>query len=314
MKKVAFAALAGLSMSTCALSTCALAADAAMPVSGSLATNAQYEVGSGWYLRGDLGDNLGVSPSVDAASITAPPAGNATTATKPTFGASTRKDNFSFGLGFGYQFAPWFRMDATFDHFTAVSSHYTGTVVCPYNARTLTAQAGDPRFAAGTNIGILYDTNQTCNGEEQITNINNLALINAYYDLPAFAGLVPYVGAGAGLNFMSTTGNLVYKKTSDGSTYAADLTAPSGTPSVWVDANGNTISPNPGISFAAQNWNRTYSQSKVTLAIALMAGVAYHFNESLALDLGYRYLNADILHPSSNHSHDFRAGIRLYAN
>ena len=71
---------------------------------------------------------------------------------------------------------------------------------------------------------------------------------------------------------------------------------------------------NPGISFAPQNWNRSLSQTKVTMAIALMAGITYHFNDWVALDLGYRYVNADVGNFSSNYSNEFRAGMRIYAN
>ena len=299
MKIVAFAALAGLTMTTAGQ-----AADMAAPVGGVLG-GPQYEVGSGWYIRGDFGDSLGVGPSVNASSIVGPPPGDATNPIAPTYGASASKQNFTFGGGFGYQFSPNFRMDATFDHYTSVNFKYTGQVVCPYNATGV--------FQAGIPVGVLYDTNNTCNGVETISNRNNVALVNAYYDLPMFGGLTPYVGAGVGLNYFHTSGSLNYSQTSNGANYAADLTLPGGTPAVWVNSAGQPVA-NPGIAFGPQNWNRSLSQTKITAAVALMAGVAYHFNDWVTLDLGYRYMNANIRQPTTNYSHDFRAGVRLYAN
>lgn len=297
MKKVAFAALAGLSMTTSAH-----AADMIAGVSPTLAMGAaQYEVTTGWYIRGDLGESLGVSPSVGSATIAAPPAGGPNGTMAPIYGASTNKFINVFGGGFGYDFGYGFRLDATFDHYTSHSSSYAGTVVCPYSAPVVPT-------------GVFYDPTNTCTGSANLKNTNNAALINAYYELPIFDGFTPYVGAGAGVNFLMAHGALGYTKTSDGTNYAADLTVPAGTTPTWVDAGGVPIAPAPGISFGPQNWSRTFSQTKATIAVALMAGAAYHFNEWLTFDLGYRFLDADVLKPTSNVSHDFRLGLRLYAH
>ena len=305
MKKVAFAALVGLSMTT--------VAHGADLASGQIAGGSQYEIGSGWYIRGDFGEALGVGPSVNGSSITAPPPGDASNAIAPTYGASAHQQQFTFGGGFGYQFNSNFRVDATFDHFTSVSFGYVGQVVCPYSATGIYQTIITATGTISNPLGILYDPTNTCNGVEKISNTNNVALVNAYYDLPAFYGLAPYVGAGVGMNFFHTSGTLGYFKTSDGSSYNADLSLPGGYPAVWVNAQGQAV-PNPGIAFSQQNWNRTLSQTKITMAIALMAGVSYHFNDWVALDVGYRYLNANISQPGSNYSNEIRAGLRIYAN
>ena len=301
MRKVVLAAVAGLSMTSAAL-------PADMTLSPTLDSQ-QVELGSGWYIRGDVGDALITVPGVNAISITAPPPGNAGTSISPTFNGTKSGNVITFGAGFGYQVTPWFRMDATFDHFNPITSNFGARVVCPY--ASVGIHAND---AAQTPLGVLYNTNDTCDGNIQVKNMNNVALVNAYYDLPLWGGFAPYIGAGAGLNFFTSTGQLAYNKTSDGTTYAANLTLPGGYPAVWVDAGGNAITPQPNISYAAQNWNRTLTQTKVTMAIALMAGITYHINEWIALDLGYRYVNADVGNFGSNYSNEFRAGIRVYAN
>jgi opacity protein-like surface antigen len=306
MRKVVLAAVAGLSMTSAAF-------PADMTLSPTLAQN-QEEIGSGWYIRGDIGEALITNPGVNSVSIAAPPAGNAGTSIVPVYSGSVNTNVFAFGAGFGYQFTPWFRMDATFDHFNSVNTGYGGTVVCPYTATGLYSNTNSVNPPPNTPLGIFYNPNDTCDGVEKISNSNNVALVNAYVDIPMWGGFAPYVGAGAGLNFMQTTGALTYNKTSDGTTYAANLTAPSGFPPVWIDVNGNALNPQPKISFTPQNWNRSLSQTKVTMAIALMAGVTYHVNDWVALDLGYRYVNADVGNFGSNYSNEFRAGIRIYAN
>jgi len=296
MKKVAFAALAGLTMTTAGL-----AADLAAPVSGEVGGQ-QYEIGSGWYIRGDIGESLGSMPGLDSTSFSTPPGGAAGSTISPPFGANMHSNNFTLGGGVGYQFAPWLRMDATFDHFSRTNGQASGTAFCPYGAT-----------AVGTS-GILYDPTNTCNGSATITNVNNVGLINAYYDMPAFGGLVPYVGAGAGINVFNSTGSLAYTQTNTGQTYNANTTVPAGVTAVWVNASGTPVTPQPNVGFGPQNWNRALSQTKVSLAVALMAGVAYHFNDWVTLDVGYRYLNADVFHPTTNYSNEIRAGVRLYAN
>ncbi len=302
MRKVVIAAVAGLSMTSAAH-----AAD--MTLSPTLTQ--QEEIGSAWYIRGDIGDALVTEPGVNAVSIGAPPPGNAGTSMAPTFSGTVSSNVITYGAGVGYQFSPWFRMDATFSHFNPVSTSYGRTVVCPYGAVGIFST--NPVSGKVTNLGVLYDPNDTCNGLERISNSNNVALVNAYWDIPVFGtSFVPYVGAGAGVNVFQTTGRLSYNKTSDGTTYAGDTSLPGGYPPQWVLSNGTPV--NPGISFAAQNWNRTLSQTKVTMAIALMAGLTYHVNDWIAVDVGYRYVNADVGNFSSNYANEVHAGIRLYAN
>ena len=54
------------------------------------------------------------------------------------------------------------------------------------------------------------------------------------------------------------------------------------------------ISPQPAIAFAPQNWNRTISSTTVGFAWALMAGFSYQLTPSVAIDIGYRYLNSGV--------------------
>src|SRR5690606_8344763 len=78
-------------------------------------------------------------------------------------------------------------------------------------------------------------------------------LVNAYFDLANFGGLTPYVGAGLGASYVTTS----------------DVN--------YTNPNGTT-----GTHEGDSKWN---------LAWALMAGVSYDISSQLALDVNYRYLN-----------------------
>jgi opacity protein-like surface antigen len=131
-----------------------------------------------------------------------------------SFSATSRfGDSPVFGGGVGWRFAPFFRMDATFD----------------YRSDGKDNAAGGARFT------------------------NWAAMLNGYLDfnLPVIRPLVPYIGAGAGIDQNKVSGST-------------------------VTVSGTTVS------------NLTGS-SKNQFAWQAMAGVSYYFTRNLALDVGYRY-------------------------
>jgi opacity protein-like surface antigen len=74
------------------------------------------EIGSGWYLRGDLGYRFHASPTMTETS-------------GPTALASTSASGaFAIGGGFGYQFSERFRSDLTVD--LGLSSPFRGSLAC----------------------------------------------------------------------------------------------------------------------------------------------------------------------------------------
>lgn len=107
------------------------------------------EVGTGWYLRGDISYNL----------------------SRPTYrfnfaGATTGNNRFGGGLGFGYQFTDYLRLDTTINY------------------------VGYDRFNAFGLQG----------GHSLWTG-----MANAYVDLGTVVGITPYVGAGVGLAHARTS-------------------------------------------------------------------------------------------------------------
>lgn len=165
------------------------AAIAAMPVMGAHAADMDIpifvddapehvpvEVGSGWYLRGDIGYAFAAGGG---------PATYRTFAggvyTNNTFATSDFEGKYMLGLGFGYQYNEWLRGDLTFDKSTGTfSGTTTSALPCP----------GGP---AGT----------TCRSEDASDYDAYSTMVNAYVDLGTYAGFTPYVGGGVGATYLS---------------------------------------------------------------------------------------------------------------
>ncbi len=140
MKAVA-AALAGIVIAT----TPSLAADlfGSAPPPLEAPEPPMVEVGSNWYIRGDIGASLDSLPSVTFSSISAPPQGGPSTA----FSSSGNKnwaDDFSADIGVGYRVNNYFRLEAMYEYRNGFSGSSSATVVCPYGAYGVQAQ--DPEL------------------------------------------------------------------------------------------------------------------------------------------------------------------------
>ena len=137
----------------------ALAADM-LPPPPAEAGPAMSELGTGWYLRGDIGyveyskpkEALGYSAGLPFDSIRQP-------------------NTWSIGGGFGYAFNSWFRADATVD-WRADSR--------------ITALSSGSNYVNGFSTDSLKFESTT-------------VLLNGYVDLGKWFGITPYVGAGVGL-------------------------------------------------------------------------------------------------------------------
>ncbi len=267
------------------------------------------EVGSNWYIRGDVGAAFDRSPTVSVLPVSIPPLSDPNVF-PPGFDGSSTIVDFTGGVGAGYRINDYLRLDATWDYHNGPARDRSGSVICPYGLTAVGA-------------GYLYDTTQTCDGFLSSKQHDNTFLGNAYVDLGTYSGFTPYVGGGLGLNINSLTQDLNFYETANNSPYAADLT-PTGiapVPAVWVNRLGLPIGPQPPIPFTLQNWNRLYTATTYNLAWALSAGVGFHLTPSATLDISYRYLNAGttstLLNPQTgltirqnDTSQEVRVGIR----
>ncbi len=138
-------------------------------------TPTPYEVGSNWYLRGDLGYKWYAAPN---ASYPVPGYGDMKDESLSNTGA--------VGLGFGYRFNKYFRSDFTLDY--EWPSHFKGMLHCP---EPCTGQPG-PEYS------------------KQYADISAWSgLLNVYFDLDlsgqGLSGFIPYLGGGVGVSTLTTT-------------------------------------------------------------------------------------------------------------
>ncbi len=240
------------------------------------------ELGSGWYLRGDMAWSKDKGPQLVA-------------------GIADAKNRWALDIGAGYKFNNWLRTDATISFNKGRDLAAAGNAVtCPYTLKGLTRQGTDIM------LGYFWDSeHETCNPQNKAELRKTDLMLNAYVDLGSWGGLTPFLGVGAGASMLKSSTSLRYTKTSDGGLYAADLTPQTGIgyPHIWmdvhgaritswVDAAGVTHAGQPPVSFEKQNWNRQGSKTTFNLAWSLMGGVAYDVTPQLKTELSYRYLNS----------------------
>ena len=270
-----------------------------------------FELGTNWYVRGDLGISFDHAPSVSFSGIALPPLGAVGAPFTIGNGTGWSTTNFTGGAGFGYRWNDWLRFDATWDYRTGPGGTRQATVVCPYSPLTPLP------------TGFIYNTTNTCNASASVHQYDNAFLANTYVDLGTYYGFTPYVGGGLGLNMNTLSGSANFNATATGQTYAADLTAFGGFPPVWVNTQGQTLAPQPNIAFAPQFWNRSIRSTTWSMAWALSAGVGFKLTPSATLDIGYRYLNSGtvntLINPQTgltihqyNASHQIRVGVLYY--
>ena len=192
-----------------------------------------YEVGSGWYVRGDLGVSFDDGPASRCRPLGA--AARVRRLDVPRlFRTDLHSTDFTGGVGAGYRFNDYLRFDATWDYRTGPGGSSQSTVVCPYGLTGLTSQVPPNPL-----LGYLYNTSNTCIGRTSLKQHNNTFLGNAYVDLGTYYGFTPYIGGGLGFNINTMSGSLAFNETANGQPYAADLTPTGAFPQVWVNPYGN---------------------------------------------------------------------------
>jgi opacity protein-like surface antigen len=193
-------------------------------------------VAEGWYIRGDLGYAGWVNHDKPDYRIDA----FGSTFAEGDFDDARFSKPVSYGVGMGYQFNNFLRADLTTDFFSG--SLRGGSDI---DSPCITAPAGT-----------------TCRlGQKADYNAAHL-LANGYVDLGTYAGITPYVGAGAGVTYMNwdsfrTTANCENGTGSCGGQTFDELRVKGG-----------------------DSWRFTY---------ALMAGASVDLTNRVKLDLGYRF-------------------------
>jgi opacity protein-like surface antigen len=144
----------------------ARAADMAepMPMADEPLRPALTELGTGWYLRGDISYRVNDNPTANYAGIV-------------PFSGEKIDNNIAIGGGIGYKLTNWFRADLTADY--GFDGKFSGSSACLLNC-------GDPSISAHAKI------------------LPTTFLLNGYFDLGNWSGFTPYVGAGVGASYVRT--------------------------------------------------------------------------------------------------------------
>lgn len=237
-------------------------------------------IGQGWYIRGDFGVNYQAKSGKPTYRSIDPVTGDYT---QHGFDDSRLSSDFNYGVGVGYQFNDFLRTDMTVDWTTG-------------GIRGKTDWESPCTPTVGTaSTACRYDS-QTYSG---------LGLMaNGYFDLGTYWGLTPYLGAGAGVTYMSWSD--VNQKITCSATVASDC---------------NKINYDTAAKAGEDSWRMTY---------ALMAGMTYDLSSHTKMDFGYRYskiAGGNMFGFSSYEEalgafgakgkdkgltrHEFRAGLRL---
>ena len=147
--------------------TVAFAADLPAPPIIEYEPEVPVEIGSGWYLRGDLG--VAVYQGGSASWID-------NTNYKWNFYNESIDNGWLAGVGAGYYFNEKLRGDLTLDYHG--KAKYQGEAPC----------AGTP-----------------CSTRESVKFSAWTLMLNGYYDFGTWSSITPYVGAGAGLAYLRAT-------------------------------------------------------------------------------------------------------------
>jgi len=319
MKTSVAAALAGLAIASTPTLGADLFGTAPPPMSYSASQSPLAEVGSNWYLRGDVGLDFDQAPTFSMADVSKPNPGAGILPFSSGLGSSKWHDDFSADIGIGYRYNNWLRLEGTWEYRTAASGNNANSVLCPATTT-----------AVGT-FGYLYDVTGTatpvCTGALNLNRRDSTALAAAYLDLGNYWGVTPYVGGGLGLNVDMISGRVNYTVNSTGAAQSFTPSLTTGVANQWVDSGGTAISPQPNIPLTGgrETWSHSIHTTHYSMAWALMGGFGIQLSPSATLDIGYRYLNAGTstlsVNPQTgstvkipNVSQDIRVGIRLMAN
>ena len=172
----------------------------------------EEEIGTGWYLRGDVGFGRATGQTFTMAAT--------------DYSAGGRGGAFGFGAGFGYKFNDWLRADLTVDQVTSFGlKRRIGTVAC--------------------------NTTNTCTIDRGYDGTLMPIMANAYLDFGNWAGFSPYVGGGGGAAQMTTGGTFAYTDTTTAAVVSTSVTTRSKWTPALAAMAGLTVDLGSGIQLDA---------------------------------------------------------------
>ncbi len=316
IKPVAFSLLALAALSAGA----ATAADYEPPLQ---VEEVPVEVGSGWYLRGDVDYAFKRSYkdgalAVDDSLFDNDLVGLGWVGPLDVFSASRKQNPISGSVGFGYHFNDWLRADINIgllqdDKYSGTAHLFAGYLE-PYSlvnslnpavtnmpdfgclgSRTITTTSittsldDEGKEVAGLPVSTSAtnsDWRRDCMVSASAKNTAWNGLVNGYIDLGTYAGFTPYVGAGVGL--LKTKATFAVGATCQNSSVTNTSVVPNGTGSTTTTQTVDFAcrAPTDGSTVAS------YSKTDYDFMYGLSAGVSYRVSKNTSLDLGYQYVSA----------------------
>ncbi|MEL6921138.1 MAG: outer membrane beta-barrel protein [Pseudomonadota bacterium] len=240
------------------------------------------ELGSSWYIRGELGYNFAGRHDVSTS-------GNPSA---DTFVENNFMDRTHFNAGIGYRLNPFLRVDANLGRLAGSDGRsaqllYLAGTEPPGTDPSLLVQPTDPNPCNGYGEFVNTTTGVTSIGDDFITNcIRNdvveydttYAMVNAYVDLPTVAGFQPFVGGGVGVGRVSYREEInsvdCIPRSEDVRFEGCEAFGVADQPPA------NTPYTQPGTVSEGVDYRFGYQ---------LAAGVGYALTDNLMLDTTYRY-------------------------
>lgn len=271
------------------------------------------EVGSGWYIRGDVSYNLNrsykdTSLSVDDSLFYNDLVGYGWAGPLDIFSLKEKELPVSGSVGFGYHFNDYLRGDINVgflqDDKIRGSAHMFAANLNdgPVNwmdpavtdipdfgclgSRTITTTTFDDQGDPVGQPQVQHDPDwrRDCmvNATASSSAWNGLA--NAYVDLGTYAGFTPYIGAGVGLIYNRT--KISATATCEG--YSSSETVGDTQTDTEFLCRGQSSPSDADVEYTPGS----YRHSEYNLLYALNAGVSYQVSQNTSIDLGYQYMNA----------------------
>jgi opacity protein-like surface antigen len=208
------------------------------------------ELGTGWYLRGDVGYIDYLQPKDVPYGLLG---------TLPLDGEELDK-TWSLGGGIGYQVTSWARADVTIDY--RFGAAFGGT-------------RPNPTYA----LGIIID-----HAEVESTS----ALLNLYADLGTWSGVTPYLGAGIGIGYNRFT-DISRKINALGLPPAVEVLAPHATYNLaWALMAGVSVDAGAGFKLDV-GYRFTHLGEARTRLDGTAAGIRLDELQAHELRVGARY-------------------------
>ncbi len=256
------------------------------------------EIGSAWYLRGDIGYNF-VKP-FDFENEDS---------------YRQKDENFSASIGAGYHINDWLRAELnaglvwgnefsreygtrcggtettlTTTQTTTMISQEVATVN-PLTGEMSTTTIQVPNTVTSESGSRNANASQPCPGITLGENTAYTGMAKGFVDLGTYSGFTPYVGAGIGLAYTRFRGETNKRVCSDAE-WKTGASGSGGPDSSWTSTTQHTFEcwgekdegkdtyTNAGDISSDKQWGVAWSAG---------AGVAYAVSENVKLDLGYEY-------------------------